>query len=203
MSPQPIDAFTRQIAEGRLGFTDRFGNGQTVSPEDPLPATGRAYRFAGLITRPTNQTPYAVDDAIGDVSGSAIIAMPNIGPPGGSIQIQSIRLLAHTGTLPSNNGSGLRLHFSSTLPTAIADNAAWDLLAGDRAGYLDSIDLPSFVDYGSTLFCRPGNWDGSMFRLAPDSTTLYAVLTNRTANLTFAENSTVLGLRVNAFEAGR
>jgi hypothetical protein len=39
-----------------------------------------------------------------------------------------------------------------TPPSALADNAAWDLPSGDRASYVGSIALGTVVDVGSTLY---------------------------------------------------
>ena len=161
--------------------------------------TGRCFRSAVTITRPANQTPYGAGDVIGDTNGSAIITLPNIGPSDGFIQIQSIRLLIHTGTLPTSMTS-LRLHLYTASPTAIADNAVWDLVSGDRAAYLDAIDFPTPTDYGSTLFTKT-DYPGSLLKLATGSTSLFGLLQTTTA-ATFAENSTVLDLRVNSIEMG-
>ena len=46
-----------------------------------------------------------------------------------------------------------RLHlYNITPPSALGDNAAWDLPAGDRASYLGYLDLGTIVDLGSTLY---------------------------------------------------
>jgi hypothetical protein len=163
------------------------------------PVGACAYRYSGLITRPANTTAYTANDAVG-TTDSAIITMPNMGPAGGFIQIQSIRLLNHVAAVPSGM-AGFRLHFYSAAPAAIADNAAWDLVAGDRAAYLDYIDLPTPVDMGSTLFTK-ADWPGSLLKLANGSTSLFAVLVTL-GGFTPSANSTVFDLRVNAFEAGR
>jgi len=164
-----------------------------------LTVDGRAYRSTATITRPANVTPYGVGDVIGDTSGSAIITLAGIGPSGGFIEIQSVRLQIYSGTLPTSMTS-LRLHLYSASPTAIADNAAWDLVAGDRASYMDYIDLPTPTDLGSTLFTRSSS-PSSLLKLASASTSVFALLQTTTA-ATFAENSTVLDLRVTAIERG-
>lgn len=180
--------------DGILRTTEEvlFPLGQGIPP-------GQCFRSAVQITRPANVTAYTAGDVIGDTSGSAIITMANMGPSGGFVQIQSLRLLIHSGTLPTSM-TGLRLHIYSTAPTAIVDNAAWDLVSGDRAGYLDFIDLPTPTDMGSTLFTK-ADFPGSLLKLATGSTSLFGLLQTTTA-ATFAENSTVLDLRVNAYGAG-
>jgi hypothetical protein len=140
-------------------------------------------------------TPYGVGDVIGDTNGSAIIALSDIGPSGGFIQLQSLRLLIYSGTLPTSM-TGLRLHLYSASPTAIADNAAWNLVADDRASYLDYVDFPTPTDMGATLFTKV-DFAGNLLKLTGAS--LFGLLQTTTA-ATFAENSTVLDLRVNAIE---
>src|SRR5512142_392177 len=128
-----------------------------------LPATSDvpgAYRSVATITRPANTTAYTAGDVIGDTNGSAIITLPFAGFRGGFIQPQSVRLLIYSGTLPTSMTS-LRLHLYSAAPTAIADNAAWDLPAADRAAYIDYIDLPTPTDLGSTLFTT-ASYPGSL-----------------------------------------
>jgi hypothetical protein len=182
-----------------IGFVGADGFGRTVSRLDPLPGTGPAYRFSGLITRPANTDAYTAGDAIG-TSTSAIITMPNMGPAGGFIQIQSVRLLNHVAAVPSGMGA-FRLHLYSAQPTALADNAPWDLVAGDRAAYMDFIELPTPSDLGSTLFTKV-DWPGALLKLADGSTTLWAILQTM-GGFTPTANSTVYDLRVNAYEAGR
>lgn len=162
-----------------------------------LTVDGRCYRGAYTITRPANQTPYNAGDVIGDTGGSAITTLTSIGPSSGFIQIQSLRLLIYSGTPPAGMTT-LRLHLYQTSPTAIADNAAWDLVAGDRTAYLDFIDLPTPIDMGGTLFTKV-DYPGSLLKLANGSTSLFAELQTLTA-ATFAENSTVLDMRINAIE---
>jgi hypothetical protein len=47
--------------------------------------------------------------------------------------------------------------YSVTPPGAAADNAAFDLPAGDRASYLGSIGLGTPVDVGATAYVRTNN----------------------------------------------
>jgi len=164
-----------------------------------IPVSGVAYRFATPFTRPA-VTAYQAGDVIGDVDGSAIITLPNMGPPGGFVQIQSIRLLIHSAT-PVTTMSTLRVHFYSAAPTAIADNAAWDLPSADRSIYLDYIDMPTPTDMGSTQFSKV-DWPGSVLKFAAGSTSLFSIIQTITA-ATFAENSTVMDLRINAGEYGK
>lgn len=183
-------------------FFRRGVRNELITDASPLPVAVRAYYERVLVTRPANVTAYAAGDVIG-AAANAAFEVPLIGPEGGMVQLQSLRLLIHSATQLTNPGA-LRLHFYSAAPTGIADNAVWDLPSGDRAAYLDYIDLPAPVDMGSTLLVRGGNWDGSAFSLALGSTSLWCFLQNpSTASMTFAENSTVLDFRFHALEAGQ
>lgn len=55
-----------------------------------------------------------------------------------------------------NSGmTSFRLYLYKTTPaSALADNAAFDLPAGDRVSYIGYIDIGTPTDIGSTLFCQ-------------------------------------------------
>lgn len=103
------------------------------------------------ITRPANTTDYTAGDVIGDTNGSAIFTFANMARAAGEVLITSIELEIDLAAVPSGmTGFNVRLYNAS--PTAIADNAAWDLPSGDRGKYLGKIQLGTPVDEGSTLF---------------------------------------------------
>lgn len=202
-----------------LGFSGADGTGRTVSPSDPLPVDigndvsnpipvddagasltvdGKSYRAAVTITRPSNTTAYTAGDVVGDTGGSAIITLSNMGPAGGFVQLQSLALVFSDAAVPSGM-SGFRLHLYSSSPTAIADNAAFDLVSGDRASYLGYVDLPAPVDLGSTIYSQV-DYPGRLVKLGAASTSLFAQLQTLGA-YTPASASTVQ-VRVNAMEAG-
>lgn len=116
------------------------------------------YQATVTITRPDNTTAYAAGDVIGVAdaetpanAGSAILHMADIAPQGGgAIMITSVDLMISAAAVPSGM-AGFRLHLYSASPTAILDNAAFDLAAGDRATYLGYVDLATPVDRVSTL----------------------------------------------------
>ena len=160
--------------------------------------TGDAYRTTATITRPSNATAYTAGDVVGDTGGSAIISLTDAGPTAGFVIIQSISLVFSDSAVPSGMGA-FRLHLYSASPTAIADNAAFDLLSGDRATYMGFIDLPTPADFGSTLYTQT-DYPGRLIKLAAASTTLFAELETRGA-YTPVSASTV-AIRVNLLEAG-
>jgi hypothetical protein len=160
--------------------------------------TGGAYRTTATITRPSNATPYTAGDVVGDTGGSAIISLTAAGPTAGFAIIQSVSLVFSDSTVPSGMGA-FRVHMFSASPTAIADNAAFDLLSGDRATYMGYVDLPAPQDLGSTLYTQT-DYPGRLIKLAAASTTLFAELETRGA-YTPVSASTV-SVRMNLLEAG-
>jgi hypothetical protein len=175
------------------------GDSLTVSDADgSLTVDGKAYRTTATITRPSNTTAYTAGDVVGDTGGSAIISLTAAGPTAGFVLIQSISLVFSDSTVPSGMGA-FRVHMYSASPTAIADNAAFDLLSGDRATYMGYIDLPAPQDLGSTIYTQV-DYPGRLIKLAAASTTLFVEIETRGA-YTPVSASTV-SIRMNLLEAG-
>lgn len=163
-----------------------------------LTVDGKAYRTVVTVTRPSNTTAYTAGDVVGDTGGSAILMLSGIGPSGGYVLLQSVSLIFSDTSVPSGMGA-FRLHFYSASPTAIADNAAFDLVSGERATYMGYVDLSTPSDFGSSLYTQT-DYPGRVIKLASASTTLYAELETRGA-YTPASASTI-EVRVAALEVG-
>lgn len=163
-----------------------------------LTVDGKAYRAAVTITRPSNATAYTAGDVIGDTNGSAIITLSSIGPSAGYVLIQSVRLMIGNTSVPSGMGA-FRLHFYTASPTAIVDNAAFDLVSGEVANYAGFVDLPTPQDLGSTLFAQT-DYCGTAIKLATASTSLFCELETRAAYT--PASATLYNLRVMAVELG-
>lgn len=113
---------------------------------------GVGFSSQATVTRPANTTPYAAGDVVG--AAAAAITFLDIGPLGGRIIITDADLRMDVAAVPADMTS-FRLHlYNATPPSALADNAAWDLPSGDRASYLGYIDMGTPVDVGSTLFVQ-------------------------------------------------
>lgn len=128
---------------------------------------------AATITRPANTTAYAAGDAVGDVSGSAVVELSLPGFAAGWVaNVLSVELAAHIAAVPVGM-TGFKLHLFNASPTSIADNAAFNLAAADRVKYLGHVALDTPLDFGDTLYsqnvgaCKP-------VKLSTDK--LYAVL---------------------------
>lgn len=139
------------------------------------------YTSAVTFTRPANTTAYTAGDVVGIAdagtpanAGSAIHELTSIGPAGGTVLITAADLRADVNAVPSGMTT-FRLHLYDAAPTAILDNAAWDLPAGDRAAYLGYIDLSQVIDVGSTLYVQADQVN-KQFKLASGSTSLYGLL---------------------------
>lgn len=112
-----------------------------------------AMQSVATITRPANTDAYAAGDVVG--AAAAAIEFKKLAAPGSLIVITDADLRIDVTGVPAGMTS-FRLHlYDATPPSALADNAAWDLPAGDRASYLGYIDLGTPVDVGSTLFVQP------------------------------------------------
>jgi hypothetical protein len=167
-----------------------------------LTVDGKAYRAAVTLTRPSNTTAYAAGDVVGIAdsgtpanAGSAIITLSNIGPAGGYVLVQSVLLMIGNSTPPA---SAFRLHLYTESPTAILDNAAFDLVAGDVGKYAGYVDLPAPQDFGSIAVTQ-ADYPGRELKLAAASTTLYAILEARSAYT--PASGTLYDLRVLSLEA--
>jgi hypothetical protein len=126
-------------------------------------------------TRPNDTAAYTAGDAVG--AASAILTFPDIGAgsnPGRSLLITSAALRVDVAAVPSGM-STFRLHLYNAPPAAIADNAWWDLLAGDRAAYQGYVEFTAPADMGSTLWSQLNSVNHQV-QLAAGSATLYGVL---------------------------
>jgi hypothetical protein len=112
------------------------------------------YASSVTLTRTNDTNAYSAGDILGAATGStAALQFQNIAPVGTvDVMITSTTLEIDVNAVPSGMTS-LTLHlYSVTPPSALGDNAAWDLPAGDRASYLGSLALGTPVDLGSTLY---------------------------------------------------
>jgi hypothetical protein len=100
-------------------------------------------------TRPNNATPYGAGDVVG--AAAAALEFPIGREGGGDVTINSAVLRIDVSSVPAGQTSYTLHMYDVTPPSALADNAPWDLPAGDRASYLGSISLGTPADVGSSL----------------------------------------------------
>jgi hypothetical protein len=162
----------------------------TPGTTDSVSVKSTAYDSRPTVTRPANVTAYTA----GDVVGGAI-TFSSAGPSGGHLLITSADLRIDVSAVPSGMTS-FRLHlYDLTPPSAIADNAAFDLPSGDRSAYLGSIDLGTPVDYGATLVAQVTSAPALQVKLATGSTSLFGYLVTA-GGFTPAANSEVYAPRI-------
>ena len=116
--------------------------------------------------------PAAAEHVAGDAHGVSG-EFASMGPNGGRIIITSASLLINGGTAEA---SAWRLYlFSSTPPSALADDAAFVLAAGDRASFLGYVDLGTAVDLVDSQWVET---HGINKQLKLTGTSLFAYLVN-------------------------
>lgn len=135
--------------------------------------SGKSYVSQTSITRPADVTAYAAGDVVG--ATLAAITFADVGPDFGVVSIADADLRIDVAAVPAGMTS-FRLHlYNVAPPSALADNAAWDLPAGDRASYLGYIDLGSPVDVGATLFVQTTGVGAKTIQLKTSSVFGYLV----------------------------
>ncbi len=149
-----------------------------------------SFDVAVTITRPANTTAYTAGDVLG--ATAAAISIPVVGTSAGSIMITGVQLEADIAAVPSGQTSFALYLYNVTPPSALADNAVFDLPSGDRASFLGRIDIPALVDLGSTLYVEQTNINKQV-RLS--GTGLFAYLVTN-GGFTPAGNSEVYKLTV-------
>jgi len=95
----------------------------------------------------------AVAGAIGalDVMGPVGV-FPGIGPEsGGEVMITSAQLMVEHTAVTSGETSYLLYLYNRPPPSALADNAVFDITTADRGAFVCQINLGTPVDLGSTL----------------------------------------------------
>lgn len=175
-----------------MGFstTKLQARGVVVNDSNPLPVnivsspagTATTYPSSVTWTRPSNTTEYTAGDVLGVTdggnAGSAIHEFTSVGPAGATVKLTELKLQINVASVPSGMGN-FRLHFYNASPTAILDNAAFDLVANDRAKYLGYVDLVTPADFGSTLITQNPIPRDATFQLASGQTSLWAQLETR------------------------
>jgi hypothetical protein len=156
-----------------------------------VPVDGKAYRSVVSFARPNNASGYTAGDVVGSAD-SAIHTLSGIGPSGGFAFVQSISMTINASAVPAGMAA-FRVHLYSSSPTAIADNAVFDLASGEASAYMGHIDLSAPQDLGSVLYTQ-ADYPGRLIKLASGSTSLFAEIETRGAYT--PGSGTVYGLRV-------
>lgn len=144
---------TKTVGDGNSGtFTAGFwsSDGTSGGTLYPMPvASSAGYDVALSVTRASG-TIYAANDVLG--AAAAALTFAAMGPASGSITITGAQLEIDVTSVPTGMTSFKLALYNVTPPSALADNAVFDLPSGDRASFLGFLDLGSPVDLGSTLY---------------------------------------------------
>ena len=135
------------------------------------------------VTRPNDTNAYAAGDVVSTAAGE-IMEFASVGAVDEVVMILGSRLRVDVNAVPSGM-SNFRLHLYNAAPTAIADNAAYNLPSGDRAKYLGYVTLSTPVDLGDTLYSEDDNLN---FTAKLAGTSLYGILAT-TAGYTPSANT--------------
>jgi len=151
-----VDVLTLPALPTGANVIGRVGVDQTTpGTTDSVTVKTKGYT-SGLIsvTRTADTNAYAANDVLGPATGStAAITFPNMGPSGGGEVIITSAIFERDAAAIISGETSYVLHlYNVTPPSALGDNAAFDLPSGDRASYLSSINLGTPVDLGSTLY---------------------------------------------------
>lgn len=123
-----------------------------------LTLASRAASAAVTLTRTADTNAYAANDVLGSATGStAALTFAAMGPSGADVTLTSVSLEIDASALISGESSYRLYLYNVTPPSALGDNAAWDLPSGDRASFLGYVDLGTVVDLGSTLYVQQDN----------------------------------------------
>lgn len=117
--------------------------------------TGVGYTSGFTQTRPNNTTAYTALDVVGE-DPAENMEFGGIGPEAegavnGKVLITHVALRMDRNSVPAGM-TQFRLHLFNGSPTAIADNAAFNLIEADRDKYQGYIEIPTPLDLGDTIY---------------------------------------------------
>lgn len=132
----------------------------------------KARKVAVSFTRPANTTGSTAYDVVATATTNLTFAdvVPDVGDAFNIVGVT----LEIDGNAVIGSMAGFVLHLYDTAPTVIADNAAYNLPAGDRTKYLGNITLATPVDIGDTIWSQNAtNFTG---KCTSASKTIYGIL---------------------------
>lgn len=127
------------------------------------------------VTRTADINAYTANDVLGPATGStAAMEFTLAADSASNILITSVAFERDATALISGETSYTLHLYNVTPPSALGDNAAFDLPSGDRASYLGNISLGVPVDLGSTLYVEQ-NGVNKQIKLSGTSVFAYLV----------------------------
>lgn len=129
-----------------------------------LPASAATIAQATTIVTRTNDTnAYLANDVIGAATGATAALSFTLMPGEGMVRVFSTTLEIDAAAVISGETSYTLQLYRETPPSALGDNAAWDLPSGDRATYIGSLALGTPVDVGASLFIQVDNINKDLY----------------------------------------
>jgi hypothetical protein len=145
---------------------------------------------SATLTRPDNTTAYTANDVISDDTPSNFEFDLGEVHSSSSILIVSARIRIDIAAVPSGM-STMRAALFNAAPTALADNAAFDIINADKTKFLGYVDINTPVDFGTRIWGQVDNVN-ALIELA--DSTLYSQLVTTGAYTPSAEDVVTLFL---------
>ena len=113
------------------------------------------YSVSDSFARPADVVAYAAGDVVGGARPLALI-----GPAAGTIMLAGASLLIEQNALPAGSGAFRLALYAATPPSALADNAPFNLATADRALFRGFVDVGAPALYGDSLYAGVAvpNW---------------------------------------------
>lgn len=108
------------------------------------------------VTRPADTNIYTAGDVVSTSAGSILTFSNATKLSGSNVVIVNGTIRIDIASVPAGMDE-FRLHLYSSAPTAIADNAAFNLPSADRSKYLGYISISSANDFGDTVYIQSIN----------------------------------------------
>lgn len=168
------------LLKGASGYTIKqkmidLGDGTfAVKSDAQIAGSSIGASVSASQTRPNDTTAYAAGDVVGTNPATNLVFNNVLPNAGGVFVVLGARIRIDVAAIPAGM-SGFRVHLYNAAPTAIVDNAPYNLPSGDRAKYLGFITVSSIRDLGDTLWVQDDNLNVTG-KLAAGSTSLWGIL---------------------------
>lgn len=149
---------------------EKFTSGNPASVQLSGSKTGK--EASDTITRGNDATPYAVGDVVSTLAGE-VMEFASVGEAGQLVAILGTRMRIDLDAAVTAGITGWRLHLYNAAPTAIADNAAFNIPAADRAKYLGYVYISTPIRFDDTQWSQDDSINAT-FKLA--GTSLFGIL---------------------------
>lgn len=131
-----------------------------------------AKEASATITRGNDATPYNAGDVVSTLAG-AVMEFANVGVANQIVAVLGTRMRVDLDAAVTAGITGYRLHLYNAAPTAIADNAAFNIPAADRAKYLGYVPISTPIRFDDTQWSQDDGINAT-FKLA--GTSLFGIL---------------------------